>query len=227
MIINNTFHFIFVHVPKSAGTSLAHHLSKLSCYCDLEIGGTELGEAIQPEFSRRHGLSKHSTAMEIHAVTGDVFWKRYFTFGFVRNPYERSFSIFNFMRKMSAQKILPYVEIDQFSTFQEFILSDYYQAEGPDRILCPQFFWLRRNFSSEELSVDYVGRVEEIEQNINEIALRVGQGMQKHEWFDLPQFNRSDCSKRTVWDELNERPELKEIIYLKNEVDFRLFGYER
>src|SRR5271165_5684282 len=139
MIINNTFQFIFVHVPKAAGTSLTNHLSKFSRYCDLEIGGTSLGEALQPEFKRRYGLSKHSSAREIRETIGEDIWHKYFTFGFVRNPYERAFSIFHFAKKMFSeqQHREAYAEMQHYNSFAEFIQSDFYQTEGPDRIFNP------------------------------------------------------------------------------------------
>src|SRR3989304_5138015 len=125
MIINNTFGFIFVHVPKAAGTSVAHFFSKFSCYCDLEVGGTSLGEALQEPFRKRYGLSKHSTAMEIRAVIGDVLWKKYFSFAFVRNPYERAFSAYHFLKRMRAETQLEgLAPIGQCKTFADFVLSD-------------------------------------------------------------------------------------------------------
>ncbi len=63
MVINDTHNFIFVHVSKSAGSSDTKLLSSFGQYSDLEVGGTELGEAIQPFMQRRFGLSKHVPLM--------------------------------------------------------------------------------------------------------------------------------------------------------------------
>ena len=70
MIVNHSHKFIFVHVPKAAGTSVSELFSKFSAYSDLEVGGTELGEALQNAYKCRFGLTKHSTAEEIRAVVG-------------------------------------------------------------------------------------------------------------------------------------------------------------
>jgi Sulfotransferase family len=227
MIINNTCQFIFVHVPKAAGTSLTNHLSKFSRYCDLEIGGTMLGEALQPEFKRRYGLSKHSSAMEIRETTGDEIWQKYFTFGFVRNPYERAFSIFHFAKKMSVeQQHKAYTEMQRYSTFAEFIKSDFYQTEGPDRIFNPQLFWLRQNASTDDIGVDFVGHVEEMNACVRELTQKLGQGMENSSWEDVPWLNESGSDRVTVWDELADHQELQEIVHRRNEIDFRVFGYE-
>ncbi len=226
MIINNSCQFIFVHVPKAAGSSLTNHLSKLSRYCDLEVGGTVLGEALQPEFRRRYGLSKHSRAMEIREIAGEALWKQYFSFGFVRNPYERAFSIFNFMKKMCEQQPEAYGEMQNYGTFAEFILSDFYQTEGPDRIFNPQLFWLRGSRSGDDVAVDFIGRVEELDMCVSELIQKIGRGMENFSWKDVPRINASGDGKKTVWDEFQDHQELAEIIFRRNSVDFRVFGYE-
>ena len=45
-IINQSKKFIFVHVPKAAGTSVTSAFSKYTSYQDLEIGGAKFGESI-------------------------------------------------------------------------------------------------------------------------------------------------------------------------------------
>ena len=74
MIVNHSHKFIFVHVPKAAGTSVSELFSKFSAYSDLEVGGTELGVALQKAYKRRFGLSKHSTAEVIRAIVGEETW---------------------------------------------------------------------------------------------------------------------------------------------------------
>jgi len=82
-IINHSFNFVFVHVPKAAGTSVTSILSKYTNYCDLEIGATEFGEYIQPAYKKRFGLAKHSPARDIRNLVGAVAWSKFFTFSFV------------------------------------------------------------------------------------------------------------------------------------------------
>ena len=227
MIINNTCRFIFVHIPKAAGSSLTNYLSKLSRYCDLEVGATALGEALQPEFRRRFGLSKHSSAMHIRAKVGEDIWQKYFTFGFVRNPYERTFSAFQFMKRMSERRIEAYAQIKQYDTFAEFVRSDFYQTEGPDGILNPQLSWLRKSAVGDDIGVDFVGHVEEMNTCVHELAKKITHGTEGFSWEDVPRLNTSSDDKVTVWDEIRLHPELQEIIYARNKMDFRVFGYER
>lgn len=39
-IINNSKNFIFIHIPKAAGTPVALFFSKHSRYCDQELGAS-------------------------------------------------------------------------------------------------------------------------------------------------------------------------------------------
>ena len=67
-IINNSYKFIFGHIPKAAGTTITNQLSAYTNYCDLEIGGTCFGEKIQPAYKKRFNISKHS--FEKCGITG-------------------------------------------------------------------------------------------------------------------------------------------------------------
>jgi hypothetical protein len=97
-IINHSHRFVFVHIPKNAGTSVAHYLSQLSTYRDQEIGATELGEAIAPAFRGRFQLHKHSTFAEIEEATGPEIHD-YTSVAVVRDPVDRVRSLYSFLRQ--------------------------------------------------------------------------------------------------------------------------------
>lgn len=228
MIINNTFKFIFIHVPKSAGTSVTKLLSNYSSYCDIEVGGTAMGEAVQPFFRNRYGLSKHSTAQEIRAVVGDALWNRYFTFAFVRNPYARAYSSYKFLQRMRKETGLDFLEpLDGLTSFNDFVQSDYFQTEGMDRILKPQVFWLRGAKNKPAISVDYVGRVESIEDSIRHIAERVPGLFQAVGEIEVPVLNSTVATGEATWQTLIRDPNTERMVYDKYRIDFETFGYKR
>jgi hypothetical protein len=147
-IINHTYGFIFVHVPKNAGTSVSAYLSHLSTYRDQEIGSTPLGQAIAPLYRARFGISKHSTAKQIAAVVGPDTWRDYRSFAVTRDPLDRLASIFRFLRKWDRWRELDAFrryasEFDRCRSLDEFVRTDLFRkTEGPDRIFRPQAFWL-------------------------------------------------------------------------------------
>jgi len=222
VIINNTFRFIFVHIPKSAGTTVTTVLSKHSSYCDIELGGTALGEAIQPLFQKRYGLQKHSTLSEIRAVVGEVLLKRYFSFAFVRNPYARAYSIYKYLsRARKDSHVASLADFDKFKDFAAFVNSDYFQSQGYDRMMMPQSIWVARDNRSQD-------NAERLGQCLDELSALVGGGMERRKVESpLPVLNRSLDAEHAVWSELADNPAVEEKIYRRYELDFRQFGYRR
>ena len=75
MIISHPNKFIFLHLPKNAGTSIEGSLT----------GANDWKTA-----------DKHLTATESIEKFGQDVWREYFTFCFVRNPWDRLVSQFRF-----------------------------------------------------------------------------------------------------------------------------------
>lgn len=219
MIVNHSKRFIFIHVPKSAGTSLAAALSQYSSYLDQEVGAGPFSAGQEQYYSKRFGLTKHSTACEVMNVVGPSVWGNYFKFAFVRNPYHRLVSAYHFL---AGWKLLPpkfrWI-VDQYPTEQSFLESGVWIRDlGPDRIFAPQSYWLTRPTEPEKVVVDFVGKVEAIEEDFNYIQRRINsQGSQS----SLGTLNRSQGSRTMIeWtDKISE--EVKRC-YAK---DFELFSY--
>lgn len=167
MIINNTFKFIFIHIPKSAGTSITNFLSELNTYCDLEIGGTSFGENIQSHYRKRFSLYKHAPAFEIRNIIGHKEWKKFFSFAFVRNPFTRVYSIYNFLKKWENLPEKYGKMMEQFESFEEFILSELLEKDpGFDNIFRPQVFWVCEFKKNNYKIIDFIGKVENLKGNV-------------------------------------------------------------
>jgi hypothetical protein len=147
MIINQSIGFTFIHIPKSAGTSVTRFLAPLNGPFDLELGGTEFGEEIQQAYSRRYKLRKHSTleeanyAIEIARPRNEMF-----VFAFVRNPFSRLSSIYSFLRKWEGYDPDLLRVMKSFQSFEEFVGSELFmRCPGPDGMFRPQYEWLSLN----------------------------------------------------------------------------------
>lgn len=126
MIISNSRRFIFVHIPKTAGTSITHSLSKLTTWCDVELGGTKYGDEIEVPYRRRFRLHKHSGADAIASVVGEEVWNDYFTFAFVRNPFDRLVSAYHFYRQWPHRSV---DEVREMGSFKEFVFSSFLEKD--------------------------------------------------------------------------------------------------
>lgn len=217
-IINNTFKFIFVHVPKAAGTSVTNAFSEYTAYCDLEIGGTGFGENIQPFFRNKFGLYKHIPAKELKNIIGNKDWVKFFTFSIVRHPADRLLSIFNFLKQWEGTPEDLREKLIEFQSFDEFVLSEIWKSRpGPDNIFFPQSYWLT---DKSGLLVDYVGKLENLEVSLEYIRDAIG--LRKAPNFKVTKLNQSKGEK----DFTEISGEAKLLINEYYSSDFERFSYE-
>jgi hypothetical protein len=145
MIINQSVGFTFIHIPKSAGTSVTQFLSPLNGPFDLEIGGTCFGEAIQSAFVRRHRLRKHSTLQEAwSAISAARPSHDMYYFTFVRHPFSRLSSIYRFLLAWDDYNPDLRKIMHGFGNYREFLNSQIYMhLPGPDGMFRPQSSWIK------------------------------------------------------------------------------------
>jgi hypothetical protein len=212
-IINFSHKFVFVHVPKAAGTSVSHFLSRYTKYRDLEIGGTVYEKKIG-DYYLRFGLGKHATAQEIRSTMGGETWSEMFSFAFVRHPVARAHSTFRFLkfhhREWHGSSVM-----DEFATFEEFLRSDFFATCGPDRIFNPQCFWLG---SGQDFNVDLIGRLETLDADMERVVSRIGS---RPEILNVGRENASSPA-----DPAEVTATALEIIGKRYEEDFRRLEYE-
>lgn len=224
-IINFSRKFLFIHVPKAAGTSVTSALSAYSSYRDIEIGGTALGEAIQPFMRKRYGLSKHVTASQMREIVGEDVWESFYKFTFVRNPFMRCYSTFNFLKGWEAIPDKFRVEMQAFNSFESFVLSDFWaNSNGPDRIMKPQATWTLSGKDGDEVILDCIGKVETIDVDLGNILAMLGlSGTNNDENMTMvPTRNRSRPIGTLAWPE-----SVVERIRQRYVQDFQLFGYSK
>ena len=86
---------IFIHIPKTAGTSIEHSFKK------VKVKGSKV---------KKHPKTKHHTLEQYKNEYPEEF-NNYYKFTVVRNPWEREYSLWRFMnetynKKINLQKIL-------------------------------------------------------------------------------------------------------------------------
>ncbi|MEA3638335.1 MAG: sulfotransferase family 2 domain-containing protein [Lamprobacter sp.] len=213
MIINHSLKFIFLHVPKTAGTSVTSWLSEHTGWNDIELGGTHYGEQIQAIYGQRFKLHKHSPANQVKSIVGSDIWNSYYKFAIVRHPLDRLVSAFHFYQAWEHPSVAPAKECKNIN---EFLNSAYFDK---DRRNCTRSTGSQAKFleSPQNEPLDKICRFEMLEDDIAEVAdfLRI----------NLPQLPHKNKTAHDTFQAYftPEMRALAEGIYFS---DFLAFGYQ-
>lgn len=172
---------MFYHMPKTAGSSINDILLK---YADT-------AHVNEPKITR-----------SITHVPVDVTWDKYngsqyFSFTFVRNPYSRVVSHYNFLTKLG------YID----KPFKDFILD-----KEPT-----QFRLLNLNG---KIPLSFVGKFENLEKDFNHIADKINIIERYPDLGYIYQSKKVDYKKYYT-------EELKHLVDDIHDNDFKYFGYEK
>lgn len=168
---------IFVHIPKTAGTSFMIALTgkasgrlhfPMRVYNQPSPGVIARGiwqgrysaiECARILRDRRRYFSQHRDQLDT------LKREQFFSFAIVRNPWDRAFSWYrNVLRDPNHRR---HHGVEDDISFREFLLN-----HGDSWALRPQLHWLRS--WDQDVGVDYVGRFEDLDNSCGEISERLG-----------------------------------------------------
>ncbi|MEM7189506.1 MAG: sulfotransferase family 2 domain-containing protein [Pseudomonadota bacterium] len=217
MILNHQHRFIFIHVPKAAGTTVTRALSPLTTFRDIELGGTKYGEALQGLFASRFDLRKHSTGSALQAKCPGHIWQRFFVFAFVRNPYARAYSVFRFLQRWKEG---PHYDMANGLDLSGFLASDDVLS-GEIEIARPQTHWLTRDGAALK-GIDFIGRVENFAEDFGFVLSTIHRRPTR--WQEDRHDNASAGPEEWRSHMTQEVRQQIEALYAP---DFETWGYER
>lgn len=159
----------FVDVPRTSSTSIRVELGK---YLGPVYGKSNI---IEKEYIVEKVFSGHQTAQKMSAFFGEELWGRLFTFTMVRNPWGRTYSMFNYRRKLakipSSWSFRDYVlELDRsvYDLSQGDPASSYFSYHATR---CSSAHYISNTDGS--IMVDYVAKYENRTDDLAEIGSRL------------------------------------------------------
>ena len=225
--------FIFVHIPKCAGSSIEYlfkknnlHLEFIDEILDFKNSKINFSEVVE----LHKGKTQHLSASDIKKLIGNIKFEQYDKFSIVRNPFDRLVSYYFFIKKIKTPNLdkIHVKLVHSSSNFHEFVVR---AIETPGMYpLFNQYLYLYDDDKSSNM-MDYVGKFETLESNFKEIIknlkleknkpdnLRKVFGLSK---FKLPKVNTSNRGNYREY----YNSELKHIVQQACHKDCELFDYD-
>jgi hypothetical protein len=164
MLISYSHKFLFVHLYKTAGNSIT---SALEPYA-YRPGSWRLTNwptwlSTPPRLLIREKPPKHASAADLRElIPGEVF-ETFFKFAFVRNPWDWQLSLYHYILGQPGDKMFAHVSsLGSFDAYMRWRATTYRTQSS---MIC--------DVAGNSL-VDFVGRVENVQDDFAEICRRIG-----------------------------------------------------
>jgi hypothetical protein len=167
-MISHKHKCIFIHIPKTAGTSINTFFHPGIIFKTLPPDYDRLfGWCPKRKIHLQHATSKQ--LLELELISEEV-WKEYFKFTFVRNPWDRAYSDYLWMQKFSGVKASFKEYMFNEGAFKKILTdtSDHHYL-GDHKISQSDFFSMEG-----PLKLDFVGRFENFNIDIKIILKNLG-----------------------------------------------------
>lgn len=231
MIISNSQKYIFIHIQKTAGTSVMDALGRNLSWNDIEIGANP---EVHRFYREKYGLGKHSLAREVREIIGENAWDSYLKFTFVRHPYSRAVSLYTYIQRMARTKYsrnrFPFYKRKDKSPFWSWLMtqafldsknfSEFIRHEKflNDFGAQSQINWIFTNEG--ETLVDFIGKYENLDIDFEKITQKIDSENKP----ELKQINISTGKQKPgFYFQSEEDYKYLEKLY---EDDFKAFNYD-
>ena len=199
MVVCHIRKIIFIHIPKTAGSSIEHLLRDEGKY-ELDFIGVRNGRS-----------THHYMGIELKMILKELY-PTYYKFSFVRNPYDRLISEYFWCRINNVGHKFNKT-FDEFLDYVEDVIKNkkFFKPIENDHFI-PQYSFL---FFNNKLLVNNIFKYEDLEKVVPLIKKRLKIKT------SLQHLNKS------VKNEITLTQEQKDRIYNLYQIDFETFNYEK
>jgi len=206
MLISDSHKFIFVHTRKAAGSSIRDTLEPLSIQKPTDVLSKIKSRILHIEKDyHNYAFRQHSDITMAKKIMPKELFDAYFKFAFVRNPYKRLVSEYEFIKRNPTH--------GRYKKIMKITFTDYikYQAKRFD---AHQINMLADK--NGKLQMDFIGKFESLQKDWNYICDKLG-------------INNKELSHRKKAIKINYDDyynfENKDLIAKLWKKDIEIFGY--
>ncbi|WP_298858032.1 sulfotransferase family 2 domain-containing protein [uncultured Sulfitobacter sp.] len=181
MILSRGRKYLFIHAPKTGGTSMALALEARAMKDDIMLGDTPKARQRRKKLvdvQAAGRLWKHSTLAELDGLVTLEELDDLFIFTMVRNPWDRMVSYYYWLRAQSFDH--PIVELAKERTFEAFVAEPLI-AQSFSRATAASYVTDAQGVERECLFI----RLEHLAQDLAPLEAHLGFAL------DIPHVNRS------------------------------------
>lgn len=222
MLISSTHRFIFVHIPKTAGTSITHALEPLCINVPFSAKTAILRGLPIKKSPEKTWFQMHDTAAFIRRKLGADTYQGFTSFAVVRNPFDHAISHYEFLKTYRYKRFFRKVQALSFEQYLAWRMSgprhSFKSRTGLFARLPDQGYYVTDQ--NNNLMVSRLLRFETLTQDLKSFAGDLG--------FELPEL---DHHRRSARNEAGNAqyltPGAVQAITELYDRDFSLFDYDR
>lgn len=205
-MISHEHKAIFVHIPKTAGSSI-----EVALNTGVQHSEGAIDEATGKFYPVTMGKEKHFNARACRKHYGRKIWRDYFKFTVVRNPWQRIHSWWWNGKEITGSISLP---------FDEFIHTSLAPSTALPKALRPQVNWITSDDG--KIEMDYICRFENINNDFSAVCKLIHAPL-----VELPRVlveNRNPASRRHYTEDYDTQ--LIKLVAAVYAADISAFDYQ-
>ncbi|TPV32858.1 sulfotransferase family protein [Paucihalobacter ruber] len=164
MLISDSHKFIFIHIRKSAGGSVKIPLQIYSLPRPSDLFSKVLSKINLEKDYHNFRFRQHATILDVKKIMPLDIFDGYFKFAFVRNPFTRLVSEYEYIRRTHSHG--RHKKVLALNSFNDFIL---YQSTRFDahqvNMLCDK---------NGAILMDFIGKFENLEEDWGNVCKKIG-----------------------------------------------------
>lgn len=163
MLVSQSHQFVFVHMPRTGGTSIRQILTPYSTQGHSGRVNKLCSRLGLVPWNRRY-FPIHTTLRQAETILPKPMYKEYFKFGFVRNPWERMASHYQVLLHNSNHR--RHQKVRSLPDFEAYLA---YEARR-GKVSQADALTNKRG----EIGLDFLGRFENLATDFSDLCARIG-----------------------------------------------------